>query len=209
MPRNIVLILILSFVAHANATDVSLLLGYQLNNDFEIGDPGKLAGSAQPQGEPGDDLALEGGVALSMAVDFVFKGNPNQRIGLFVTRQQAEFDSGSGLEDEDMNVTHLHFTAMTYYPSGDWEPFVLAGIGAGFFSPSDNSLRDVTKFSAQIGGGANYKISENLLLRLDARWIPTFFNGSSSGICSGGCVVKLKSDVYSQFQANVGLQFRF
>jgi len=209
MLKIIVPILSILLIAQAHATDVSLLLGYQFNSDFEIGDSISSVTTGQTLGEPGDDLALDGGVALSLAVDFVFNNNPNQRIGFFVTRQQAEFDSGSGLQDEDMDVTHLHFTAMNYYPSGNWEPFVLAGIGAGFFSPSDSSLRDVTKVSAQIGGGANYKITENLQLRFDARWIPTFFNGSSSGICSGGCTIELKSDVYSQYQANIGLMFRF
>ena len=190
--------------SQAIATDLTLLLGYQGNSDFELSES-----IDQSLGEPGDDLSLDGGAALSMAVDFVFNNDPNARIGFFLTQHEGEFESGAGLEDVEMDVTHVHFTAMNYYPSGNWERFVLAGIGAGVFSPTDNSLKDVTKFSAQIGGGANYKISENLLLRFDARWIPTFFNGSVSGICSGGCTVAIKSDVYHQFQANIGLQLRF
>lgn len=193
----------------ALATDVTLLAGYQFNSDFEIGVSDPDTAGAAIEGEPGDDLALDGGPVFALALDFVFNNNPNQRIGLFVSHHQAEFESGAGLVDRDMDITHVHFTAMNYYPNGRWEPFVLAGLGAGIYSPADNSLKDTTEFSAQIAGGTNYKISENLLLRLEARWIPTFFNGSYAGFCSGGCTVVLKSDTYSEVQANIGLQFRF
>jgi opacity protein-like surface antigen len=209
MHRASLFILVCILSSQVRATDLTLLFGYQANGDFELSDSFDQSPNGQDLGEPGDDLSLDGGAAVSVAVDFVFNNDPNARIGFFVTRHEGEFDSNAGLDDVEMEVTHIHFTAMNYYPSGNWEPFVLAGIGAGIFSPEDSSLSDDTLFSAQIGGGANYKISENLLLRFDARWIPTFFNGSASGICSGGCTIALKSDVYNQFQANVGLQFRF
>ena len=194
---------------HATATDITLLAGYQFNDDFEIAVNDGNTPNPAPLSEPGDDLELESGAAVSLAVDFLFNNNPNQRIGLYLSHHQSQFESGAGLADEDMDITHIHFTAMNYYPNGNWEPFVLAGLGAAIFSPADKTLDNATKFSAQIGGGTNYKITENLLLRFEARWIPTFFNGSSSGICSGGCVIALKSDMYSQVQANIGLQFRF
>ena len=98
---------------------------------------------------------------------------------------------------------------MNYYPSGKSEPFVAAGVGGGYFSTADKSLKDVTVFSAQIAGGTNYKLTDNLLLRLEARWIASFFNGGSAMFCSGGCAIAVKSEVHNQFQANIGLQYRF
>ncbi|MEH6581653.1 MAG: hypothetical protein V7754_06925 [Halioglobus sp.] len=209
MIKRFLLIVGFSVAFQAQAADLTLLAGYQVNDDFEIEANLEGGQSSQISGQPGDDLSADGGGVLGLAVDFVFNGNPNQRIGFFVSHHETEFDTGAGLADRDMSVTHLHFTAMNYYPNGNWEPFVLAGVGAGHFSPADKSLKDTTRLSGQIAGGTNYKLSENLLIRLEARWIPTFFNGSSAGICSGGCVIALKSDMYSQFQANIGLQFRF
>ena len=206
------IILLLLAVAHAGqslAADLTLLGGYQYNSDFEIVPGDGDVATPLTLAEPGDDLALDGGAAFGLAMDFVFNKNQDQRIGFFVSHQQTQFESGAGLRDQDMDITHVHFTAMNYYPNGNWEPFVLAGIGAAFFSPNDSSLKDTTKLSGQIAGGANYKLSDKLLLRFEARWIPTFFNGSSAGICSGGCTIALKSDMYSQFQTNIGLQFRF
>ncbi|MEH6467814.1 MAG: hypothetical protein V7722_09305 [Porticoccus sp.] len=209
MIRVILVTLGLIASTQAQAVDLTLLLGYQINEDFEIEENADIDSGSQNLGQPGDDLELEEGPAFGLAVDFVFNGNPDQRIGFFISHHETQFDTGAGLSDRDMGVTHLHFTAMNYYPNGNWEPFVLAGVGAGHFSPVDKSLKNSTRLSGQIGGGTNYKLSENLLIRLEARWIPTFFNGSSAGICSGGCTIALKSDMYSQFQANVGLQFRF
>ena len=202
MKKMFALVLGLIITTQAAATDVTLLLGYQFNDDLEVAEASGLA-------ESGDNLRLDGDVALGLAVDFVFQNNPDQRVGFYVTHHLAQLESRAALDDEGMEITHLHFTAMNYYPKGNWEPFVLAGIGAGYFSPADKSMKAVTKLSGQLATGANYKISDNFLLRLEARWIPTFFNGSSAAFCSGGCVIAVKSDMYSQFQANVGLMYRF
>jgi opacity protein-like surface antigen len=192
------------------ATDVTLLAGYQFNTDFEIRSLDSQPPTPSPaNGEPGDDIELEDGAAFSLAVDFVFERQATKRIGFWISSQQAEFDSNAGLKNSDMDVTHLHFTAMSYYPKGNMEPFVLAGLGAGFFSPQDSTLGDETKFSAQIGAGTNYRISDSLLLRMDVRWLATFFDSSGSAFCSGGCTIALSSDTYSQVQANLGLMFRF
>lgn len=192
------------------ATDVTLMAGYQFNTDFEIIGIGDLPTSAPPEtGSPGDDVGLEDAEAFSLAVDFLFQQNRDQRIGFFVTHTQTRFDSNAGLDQRDMDVTHLHFTAMSYYPSGNMEPFVMAGIGAGFFSPEDSTLKDQTKLSAQVAAGTNYRFSDKLLLRMDVRWLPTFFDGSGSAFCNGGCTVTVSSSTYSQVQANIGLMFRF
>ena len=99
--------------------------------------------------------------------------------------------------------------AYNFNLKGNLRPFVLAGIGAGFFSPKDSTLEDETKFSAQVGAGTNYRFTDNLLLRLDVRWLATFFDSNGAAFCSGGCVIGVSSQAYSQVQANIGLMFRF
>ena len=161
----------------ALAVDLTLLAGYQYNADFEFSDEVEDLPDGSAGTEAGDDLGLDGGGALGLALDFEFMGNENQRIGLFLSHHQASFERASGLEDRDMDITHLHFTGMSYYPRGNWEHFVMAGLGATLFDPADSTLKDTTRFSAQIAGGTNYRLTDNLLLRLEARWLPAFFNG--------------------------------
>jgi outer membrane protein W len=209
VPRLLTLLALLAYGIPSQALDITLLAGYQFNNDFEVAAYSGRPPTTAHTGTPGDDVPLDDSSAFGLAVDFVFEENQTKRIGFFASHQQTEFDDNAGLADRDIDVTHLHFTAMSYYPDGKMEPFVLAGVGAGIFNPKDSSLKDVTKFSAQLATGFNYRLFDSLLLRFDVRWIPTFFNGSSSGFCNGGCTIAISSDTYNQIQANAGLMFRF
>ncbi len=214
MVRLIVLLVGLVCGSSSLATDVTVLAGYQFNSDVEISTsvgrrPVSSSAQTPETGSEGDSVAIDDGGVYSLGVDFVFNQNQNQRIGFYLSSRQTSFENNAGLVDRDLRVTHLHFTAMSYYPRGKLEPFVMAGVGAGFFAPGDSTLREVARFSAQIGAGTNYRLNRNLLLRLDLRWLPTFFNDDSTVFCKDGCTISLRSDSYTQVQANAGLMFRF
>ena len=210
MIRYTISLLLFIYCIPAFATDITLLAGYQFNSDFEIVSANNLPSNVEPgTGEPGDDVKLDDSAAFSLAVDFVFEQEKTKRIGFYVSHAQTRFESNAGLSNRDLDVTHVHFTAMSYYPDGNLEPFVLAGVGAGFFSPKDSTLKDETKLSAQIGAGTNYRFNETLLLRMEARWLATFFDSDGSVFCSGGCTIAVSSKTYSQVQANIGLMYRF
>ena len=210
MKRLFLNIILLAINTSASATDLTILAGYQFNTDFEISTSEQLPTVIPPGiGNPGDSVTLDEGLSFSLALDFKLEKNPDQRIGFYISHQQSDFENNAGLIDPSMDITHVHFTGMSYYPKGKMENFVLLGLGAGFYSPGDKTLDNETRLSGQIGVGTNYKISESLLLRMDARWILTFFNGSGAAFCSGGCAIQLTSDVYSQVQVNIGLLFRF
>jgi opacity protein-like surface antigen len=187
------------------AEDITILVGHQFNPDFEI----ITVNPADESEESFTDLELDNGSTISLAWDFIYRDNPNQRIGFYLSHQQTDFEISSLLADTGILVTHVHFTGTSYYPNGNWEPFLSAGIGAGIFSPDDSDLSSETKISAQVATGANYKFTEGLLMRLDVRWMGTFFDGSGAIFCSGGCIIQAESSVYSQVQANIGLMFRY
>tara|TARA_R110001592_G_scaffold337300_1_gene623530 strand:- start:129041 stop:129673 length:633 start_codon:yes stop_codon:yes gene_type:complete len=210
MIRHTIPLLLFIYSLPAFATDITLLAGYQFNSDFEIVSANDLPPNVEPgTGDPGDDVKLDDSAAFSLAVDFVFEQEKTKRIGFYISHAQTRFESNAGLSNRDLDVTHLHFTAMSYYPDGNLEPFVLAGVGAGFFSPKDSTLKDETKLSAQIGAGTNYRFNETLLLRMEVRWLATFFDSDGAVFCSGGCTIAVNSNTYSQVQANIGLMYRF
>jgi opacity protein-like surface antigen len=207
--KSLITIVLLTVSLQAKATDITLLMGQQYNSDFEVSSVGNLPSDLQSNPVPGEKIQLDDESAFGLAVDFIYRNNQDQRIGILLSRQQTSFGSSAALNDNDVDITHIHFTAMNYYPEGKWEPFVLLGLGAVNFSPKDHTLKNVTRFSAQVGGGTNFRFSENLLLRLELRWIPTFFGGSTNVFCDGGCTVSVTSSIYNQVQANIGLQYRF
>ena len=180
----------------ANAVDLTLLLGYTVSAEFE-------------NVETETAVKVDESPNYALAVDFPFQGKANQRWGFYLSHQLTEFSSEAELGDSDLSITQLQFTAMTLWPQGRWEPFLLLGVGGAHFSPSDSTLSNVTRISGQIAGGTNFKFSEHLLLRLGARWVPTFFSGNSAVFCDGGCTVGVSSSVWSQGVVDIGLQFRF
>ncbi|TGD71822.1 hypothetical protein E4634_17050 [Mangrovimicrobium sediminis] len=200
------LILALACVsAPAAATDLTLLLGWQYNEDMEISDPPP----AGTPGKAGDTVRMDDAAAYTAALDFPLPQDPDTRLGLLLTHSETQIGSKAGLGDDNLGITHVHFTGMRYYPTGAWEPFVMAGIGAAYFDPDDATLDSTTRASAHIAAGTNFNFAQHTLLRLEARWIGTFFDSRGSAICSNGCAVAFESDLYSQVQLNIGLQFRF
>ncbi|MEM9302330.1 MAG: outer membrane beta-barrel protein [Pseudomonadota bacterium] len=193
----------------AAAVEVAVLGGHQYNADFEIAAEAPDAALDGLPGSPGDEIELDGGAAFGLAIDFDWGVDSTKRAGVFLSRSEGSFGDNAGLAEPDMDVTHLHFTGLSYYPQGPWEHFVTAGAGATIFDPDDRTLDDDTRFSLHVGAGTQYRLAENLALRLEARWFGTFFNSGFAGFCAGGCVIAVKSDIYSQFQLNAGLQFRF
>jgi opacity protein-like surface antigen len=188
--------------APAHAVDLSLIAGFQISGDFEV------EVEEGSEAEPGR-INVDDGGAYALALDFPLGGRDNERLGLYLSHQQTGFSGEAELEDSDLSITHLHFTAQTLWPNGRWEPYLLLGVGAAYFAPADSTMNSKVFFSGQIAGGASYGLTDSLRLRAGARWIPTFFSGSSAVLCNGGCTVAVKSSVWSQGTFELGLQFRF
>lgn len=184
------------FSVSAAAVDLSVLVGYQVSAEFENVDTDTA-------------VKVDETPTLALAVDFPFQGKEDQRWGFYLSHQETAFSNEAQLADSDLTITHLQFTAMTLWPQGRLEPFILLGVGGVHFSPSDSTLDKVTRISGQIAGGVNVKLTEHLLLKFDARWIPTFFNGSNAVFCNGGCTIGVSSTVWSQGGVDAGLMFRF
>lgn len=194
----------------ARAAEVALLAGHQRDSSVEISTASQWPPGNLPRGAPGDAIELENGASWALALNTDFANNPNQKIGLYYSRHDTGFDAAAGLAEPSLDIAFLHFTGTNVYPQSDrLSYFVLAGIGASFYKPGDATLKDVTRFSAQIGAGANLRLTDTLSLQLDARWLPTLFNSETSIFCAGGCTISVNADAFSQFQVNAGLLFRF
>lgn len=207
MSRLLGLFVLLLLSIKGFAAELTVLSGWQLNRDFEVSSDYSSLGSSGVSA--GEEIDFESGIFYALALDFVYANNPDQRYGFFVSHQQSELGETAELANSDLDVTHAHITFMNYYRYGRWSPFVLAGAGVGIFSPADASLDDENLFSGQLATGANLQLNERLSLHADIRWLVTFFDGQSAIFCDGGCVITVKSDVYSQMQTGLGLQFKF
>jgi hypothetical protein len=85
----------------------------------------------------------------------------------------------------------------------------VGGVGATQFSPGAGGYSSEFKPSLNVGLGYYVPLGERLALRVEARGYLTFVNSSGGFLCSGGCVVILRSDAFTQYEAKVGLTARF
>ncbi len=89
-------------------------------------------------------------------------------------------------------------------------PYVVGGIGFTHFD-SHGILSFSDRFSYNLGGGVKYLIAPNVALRGEMRWSPSRTTSSSTNFCDPflGCFVTPISNHAEQWQANLGVEFRF
>ncbi|EED36219.1 conserved hypothetical protein [Luminiphilus syltensis NOR5-1B] len=201
--------LLLMSTATAPAAEISILGGMQLNSDFIVSDDVTTDPPPQAPGQPGTDISVDNGPSFAVALDFDLPSDPTGKIGLYLSQQSTDIGTGAGLNESGITATQLHFTGTRVYPMGGWEAFASAGLGGTLLDPDDSSLKSSTEFSFNIAGGTQYTINDAFRLRFEARWIPILTGTGVAGICSGGCIIRIDSSLYSQFQLNAGFSLRF
>lgn len=188
-------LLLLATSAPAQDNEVALLAGYTTSGGIDM----KAVGI--------EALEIAGSFTWGLAGTHFF----TRRWGAEVawTRQDSALvlgtaDGSADLFDVDVNV--LHGSVVYRFGSEDARilPFALAGLGATFLSAPD--LDGETKFSWAVGGGARWLASERMALRVQARYVHTHLNDSSSDFCDpfGFCQGSL-----GQFELTGGVVFRF
>ena len=105
---------------------------------------------------------------------------------------------------------HVNFMPMFLQANGRVMPYLLFGLGLTYAKPPNVSGE--TRFSWSIGGGAKVMFRENIGLRLQAKWAPTYINTTSGGLwCDwwGFCYMIPVSNYMSQGEFTGGIFFRF
>jgi outer membrane protein W len=181
--------------ALAQRNDAALLVGYTTAAGIDMTAPGI------------EDLEIAGSATWGLAARHFF----TQRLGaeLSWTRQDSALtlatrDGAADLFDVDVNVLHASAVYRFGWERSAFRPFVLAGLGATFLGAPD--LEGETRFSFSLGGGVDWSTSERTALRVQARYLPTLLNDSSSDFCDpfGFCQGTLQ-----QFELLGGVVFRF
>jgi len=114
----------------------------------------------------------------------------------------------------DLDIEHLQFGG-TYVFDGEYtRPFIALTLGASRFNPNNANLNSESFLSASFGGGIQVAANKRFGVRLEARMLTTFVDGDSTIFCesdngSGSCLIFVKSNMLTQWEARAGLVFRF
>jgi hypothetical protein len=113
----------------------------------------------------------------------------------------------------DMNVDNFHFNLL-FQEAMDYDErvwlFFFGGLGGTRFGPEED-LSSTTKFSFNLGGGGKVFFHNNVGVRFQARWIPTFIQSGEAIWCDwyGWCWAVPTGDYLHQFELTGGLILRF
>jgi hypothetical protein len=171
---------------------------------------------------------LRTGTGPSYAFALTYNVHPMQAVELSYTRQEGSLDLDfQGLRTlTDMSVNFWHIGSIRYLmPPGKTRAFVLASLGATYFSPESATFlldpddpdsivytQTSTKFSINLGLGFKtyFGQSEKIGLRATFKVLPTLYNtwgGLYFG--SGGGGVSVSGNAIWQWEAAGGVTIKF
>lgn len=159
----------------------------------------------------GKRLEVKGSGAVSLALDIRKDGSRAYQI--FLSHQRSDLSlkdvPASTSQSIGMDITYLHIGGTNF-----WEgtlgngPYIVGGLGATFFDPGED-FDDELRASLNLGVGYEQPLGNTFALRLEARGYATLVNSSGGFFCSGGCVVSISGDVFTQGEVMLGLSARF
>jgi len=84
-------------------------------------------------------------------------------------------------------------------------PYFTAGLGVSIYSTDHADASG--QFAWNLGAGLRKDVNEKVGLRLDGRWLPTWFNTGSSVWCDPyfGCYPTTTGEFFDQFELSAGL----
>ena len=181
-------------------------------NDFEFTPfVGMMAGGEFEDPTDDSDRNLDAATSYGLFVDAATDWWRHYE--MLYARQSTQVD---GFEKFDMDVEYLQFGGTVAYPDSEAThviPYIGMTVGAARFSPDQAGLDDETKPALTLGGGVRVPLTEHFSLRLDLRAFATILDSDSDIFCvsSDGatCRIKVKSDVFLQYAANLGFTVGF
>ena len=151
---------------------------------------------------------VKNGATFGVAVGMPF--DASRELQLLYNQQSTTLTPGGGAEPFDLTIRHLHFGGTVFVDRAVGQGFyAVGGVGVTQFSPGTAGFDNEYKPSLNVGFGYYLPLGDRVALLAEARGYFTLVNSSGGFLCSGGCVVVLKSDTVTQVEAKIGLMARF
>lgn len=201
MKRILVFILtaLVSLQTFADEIELNIFGGYRIGGDMQ---------DANTDEKSEFDETNSFGLLISQEYDSEYD------MEFIYTSQNTDLINTSSPSSQRLNVDIEYFLigGSQIWQEDKMDKFFGAAIGAIHLSPADTAFSSKSRFTLSIAGGAVYKLTKHIGLRLELR---TYFSslGDSSFFCSsdssGGQCVFIGEGVLTQVEANMGLRFGF
>lgn len=198
--------------AQDSRVEIAPFIGYTLSEGFTV-----------------NPVTIDGGVfdtisptsGLSYGFTFDVNISENMAVGFLFSEQQSNLEASGTRKEEltDMSVRNYHGTFTYNFGDSDssMRPFIMGGVGATNWSPSDIqgiAIDSETKISSTWAGGVKLYLSPNVGIKGMARWTPTYVKSDPAGVwCSPywgfGCYQLVDTEYSNQLELSVGVALRF
>ena len=143
--------------------------------------------------------------------------NPNGQWEILYSRQDTEVDTqGFFVNDPliDLEVEYLHLGGTYLFDGENTRPFIALTLGVTHFDPQPAEFGSESYFAASFGGGLQLNATKRFGVRLEGRVFATFLDSDSTIFCgsaggAGKCLIQVDGTTLTQWEARVGLVFRF
>lgn len=217
MSRRLVSLLVLALAASPLAAqsgrfEFSPFVGYTLSDGFDTRPV--TVGTTVYNGVTFKD-------GLSFGASLGYYVNPVTEVEFMWSRQQStvQGERAGGGSTDFMDVAidnfHVNFVYNMYNDRKKVRPFFLFGLGATVFFPDDYrgaSPDNESYFSGKLGAGIKAAMSNNIGLKLQATWTPTYIYSTNEGYwCDPywGCWTVGDAQYENQFGFTAALNWRF
>ncbi len=177
----------------ADNLDVSLLGSYGLYASWEDQDTDQSIGIDHRQSLSGRLMWVTGG-------EFNWE--------LYYNRADVDVDINEN-SSLVVNIETYQLGAVKESDSRSMKEYYGAGLGLTRFNPEFPGARSEEDISFSFFGGVETFLTDHLALTFDARLQFVVLDSATTIICDGGCLVKIKSELWGGLQLGAGLAYRF
>jgi len=141
----------------------------------------------------------------NLQAEFSFNRQPTELSG-----HSIKFATNTDLTSASLDMYQWGFLYSLRPPEARIKPYIAAGLGFTHFD-SRGLLGFSNRFSYNLGGGVKYFFTENIGLRMEARWSPSHTTTGQAVYCDPffGCFLTRVANKAEQGEANLGIIFRF
>lgn len=170
-------------------------VGYRFGGSFEEGAERRTL-DAEEQGSWGFTLSGH--------------ASPTTRYEFLYSHQDTRLSDRADPQDAfNLDIHYLQLGGTVDFTQQRIVPFFSGGIGMTHLSPGHAAYGNETRLSLSVGGGLKWYPTDHLGIRFEMRGYGTLLDSDGSLFCDGGCQLELSSDLFPQFETNLGLIFRF
>jgi hypothetical protein len=184
--------------AHAQALEgISVFAGYRFGGELT-------------DVTTGESWETSEGPAYALAFDFAI--DRQRQYQLIVSHRNSALQATgffSPVGDIELGIAYIQFGGVYHLEEVGRGPYAVGGVGLTHMNPKQGGFSSETGFSLNLGFGYTIPLGKGVGLKFEGRGYATLISGSSALFCSGGCVVQIKGDSFTQGEVMAGIAVRF